>query len=64
MHEDGLAAGSRVLIIDDMLGTGSTMFGACELASPCPRSPRSAGACHAVPAPCRTALRATALRGG
>ena len=25
------AQGSRVLIIDDMLGTGSTMYGACEL---------------------------------
>lgn len=33
MHEDGLKAGSRVLIIDDMLGTGSTMYGACELVS-------------------------------
>ena len=32
MHEDGLVAGSRVLIIDDMLGTGATMHGACELA--------------------------------
>jgi len=31
MHEDGLKPGSRVLIIDDMLGTGSTMYGACEL---------------------------------
>lgn len=31
MHEDGLVAGSRVLIIDDMLGTGATMHGACEL---------------------------------
>lgn len=31
MHEDGLKEGSRVLIIDDMLGTGSTMYGACEL---------------------------------
>jgi adenine phosphoribosyltransferase len=31
MHEDGLKPGSRVLVIDDMLGTGSTMYGACEL---------------------------------
>lgn len=31
MHEDGLLPGSRVLVIDDMLGTGSTMYGACEL---------------------------------
>mmetsp|Transcript_6064 Transcript_6064/g.9673 ORF Transcript_6064/g.9673 Transcript_6064/m.9673 type:complete len:195 (+) Transcript_6064:58-642(+) len=31
MHEDGLAPGSKVVIIDDMLGTGSTMVGACEL---------------------------------
>ncbi|EKX49380.1 hypothetical protein GUITHDRAFT_104910 [Guillardia theta CCMP2712] len=31
MHEDGLTAGSKVLVIDDLLGTGSTMFGACEL---------------------------------
>uniref|UniRef100_A0A7S0YY37 adenine phosphoribosyltransferase n=1 Tax=Hemiselmis tepida TaxID=464990 RepID=A0A7S0YY37_9CRYP len=31
MHEDALRKGAKVLIVDDMLGTGATLKGACEL---------------------------------
>mmetsp|Transcript_9831 Transcript_9831/g.19604 ORF Transcript_9831/g.19604 Transcript_9831/m.19604 type:complete len:198 (+) Transcript_9831:128-721(+) len=31
MREDGMEKGSKVLIIDDMLGTGATLIGACAL---------------------------------
>ncbi|XP_013872111.1 adenine phosphoribosyltransferase [Austrofundulus limnaeus] len=31
VQEDAVAAGQKVLIIDDLLATGGTMFAACEL---------------------------------
>mmetsp|Transcript_12169 Transcript_12169/g.29448 ORF Transcript_12169/g.29448 Transcript_12169/m.29448 type:complete len:203 (+) Transcript_12169:83-691(+) len=33
MHEGGFKEGDRVLVIDDMLGSGSTLKGACDLAA-------------------------------
>jgi adenine/guanine phosphoribosyltransferase-like PRPP-binding protein len=33
MHEDALRKGAKVLIIDDMIGTGATLLGACDLVS-------------------------------
>lgn len=35
IHTDGLAAGSRVLLVDDLLATGGTMQACCRLVEAC-----------------------------